>query len=289
MVINKLYLLFTTQRLNKVPLYILNYIFNRNSKIFNEIDRDLQLIIHLVKLGAKIKNKFSSTFYTIELEEWKFYLRKSSSDIQVFDQIFVRMEYKEALEIILNNLECNSKPIIVDAGANIGCSAIYLRTLNGFEKSNLISLEPFPETTQLLKKNLSINLPSYKIISAALWSKDCSISFDMNFRDGKEWSIRTVETPEGQIKAISIKSLLKKFALKEIDIFKIDIEGSEYEVFLNSSENVKCLKNIRSVIMEIHDDAGDREKLTNIFRASGFKIIELGELTLFLNQKFVTK
>lgn len=283
----KLRLLFNIHLLSKVMRYILCYTFYRNSSPFKEIDRDVHLLINFIKLGAKVRNKFLSKTYTIELEGWKFSLRKSSSDIQVFDQIFVRKEYKDALEHVLNKLALNSKPTIIDVGANIGCSAVYLGTFKGFEKSTLIALEPFPETTHFLKKNLSINFLSYKIFSAALWSKESSISFDRTYRDGKEWSIRTVENPDGKIKSVSIKSLFKKFELKEIDILKIDIEGSEYEVFLKSSKNIEFLKNIRSIIMEIHDDAGDRKKLYNVFNKQKFEIIELGELTLFLNKNFL--
>lgn len=283
----KLHLLLNIHLLSKVMLYILCYICYRNSSTFKEIDRDAHLIINFIKLGAKVKNKFFSKTYILELEGWKFSLRKSSSDIQVFDQIFVRKEYKDALEYILNKLELNSKPTIIDAGANIGCSAVYLGTFKGFEKSTLIALEPFPETTHFLKKNLSINFLSYKVFSAALWSKESSISFDRNYRDGKEWSIRTIENHEGQVKSVSIQSLIKKFALKEIDIFKIDIEGSEFEVFLNSNENVNALEQIKSIVMEIHDDAGSRIELYEKLKACRFDIIEMGELTLFINKNFL--
>jgi FkbM family methyltransferase len=179
--------------------------------------------------------------------------------------------------------------VIVDAGANNGCSAIYLSRFEGLENSRLIALEPFPETTQLLKKNLTSNLSSFEVVPAALWSNDTSIRFDMNFRDGKEWSIRTIEDPSGPVKAISVQYLFDHFNLQEIDILKIDIEGSEFEVFLNSIENVNCLKKIRAVIMEIHDEAGNRQDIYQLLIENEFEIKKLGELTLFLNKKFMKK
>jgi FkbM family methyltransferase len=285
----KLYLLCFIHRWHYAFLYIFHYFLNRNSEVFKKLDIDIQLAKKIDPFIVKINAKFFSSYFNIYFSGRIIYLRKSSSDLQVFDQIFLREEYKEPLEIILRELKLNHEPVIVDAGANNGCSAIYLSRFEGLENSRLIALEPFPETTQLLKKNLTSNLSSFEVVPAALWSNDTSIRFDMNFRDGKEWSIRTIEDPSGPVKAISVQYLFDHFNLQEIDILKIDIEGSEFEVFLNSIENVNCLKKIRAVIMEIHDEAGNRQDIYQLLIENEFEIKKLGELTLFLNKKFMKK
>ncbi|TNF49272.1 MAG: FkbM family methyltransferase [Bacteroidetes bacterium] len=282
----KIKALFVSTLFVDILKYIRGYAFAKNSIQFKTLDDYLYKLLELEKHGVRY-SRYSRKCFSAKIELTSTLLRKSSSDLQVFDQIFLREEYKEALKIILQKLQINSGPVIIDAGANIGCSAIYLSRFEGLENSKVIALEPFPETAKLLKKNLSANLSTFEVAPMALWSKETSIRFDMNFRDGKEWSVRTVEDPNGQVKAVSIPKLMEQLDLKQIDIFKIDIEGSEFEVFLNSRENVKCLINIRSVIMEIHDDAGERTKLYPVFTESGFEIIELGELTLFLNKSFL--
>jgi FkbM family methyltransferase len=281
----KIKALFVSMVFVDILKYMGLYVFAKHSTQFKKLDDDLYKFLELENHEAQFR-WFSIVSYLATFSNNSILLRKSSSDLQVFEQIFLREEYKEATEIILGKLLLSSEPVIIDAGANIGCSAVYLSGYVGLENSRVIAMEPFPGTFQLLKKNLSANLSTFEVMQAALWSKETSIRFDMNFRDGKEWSVRTIEDPNGPVKAISIPELMQKFVPETIDIFKIDIEGSEYEVFLNSKENLQSLTKIRSMIIEIHDDAGDRQSLYSVFEPD-FVIHESGELTLFLNKHFL--
>lgn len=266
--------------------YIILYIFNRNSSRFKLLDQAFKLLDSLMLTGFHLKSKLWSTQYSLTQQNLTFSLRKSSSDLQVFEQVLFREEYKDAMALIHKKIKLNHHPVIVDAGANIGCSGIYISHFPKFEMSRLVAIEPFPNTYNLMVKNLNRNLKQFNSCQAALWSKNATLNFDLGFRDGKAWSVRTVEDSNGNVQAITLKQLMVKFNIQTIDVLKIDIEGSEFDVFLHSHENIESLKMVSSVIMEIHDDAGDRNKLYEIFNENGFEIIDLGELTLFMNNRF---
>ena len=68
------------------------------------------------------------------------------------------------------------------------------------------------------------------------------------------WSyvIHEVSEPSDQsFQAISIAGLMKKYDLEHIDILKMDIEGSEKEIF--SDDYKSWLSKVRVLIVEFHD------------------------------------
>jgi FkbM family methyltransferase len=236
------------------------------------------------QLGYHISGSAFSRIIAVKNENSLLYLRRRTSDLQVAEQIFIREEYKASMELIRACLNLDEKPNIIDAGANIGCSALYFSAQ--FPMAQIAVLEPFSDNFKLLKRNLEENKVNFNAYQAALWSGNAFLDFDMGFRDGQEWSVRTVVQPAGKVKSIGLNDLFQDLKNEHIDILKVDIEGSEFEVFLNSSSNLSCLKKVRSMVMEIHDDAGDRQSLYSVFEAD-FETHELGELTLFLNKHFL--
>lgn len=57
-------------------------------------------------------------------------------------------------------------------------------------------------------------------------------------------------------------------AEREIDLVKIDIEGSEYDLFADSS----WLSRVRRLVMEAHDGFGNPEDLVSTLTRSGFAV-----------------
>lgn len=258
-------------------------LFNKNSESYKKLNSLIYLSNIFRKKQYNLQSNFLSNTFLIKRESLELKIRKNSSDLEVAKQIFLEHEYEKPSKKIKDLINISNSPVILDAGANIGCSALYFASF--FTNSKVIALEPFPETFSILKNNLIVNNPEILSLKAALWSRKSSIDF--TFRDGKEWSIKTLETPKGKKKAIGLMDIEKTFKIKEIDILKVDIEGSEFEVFLNSETNCSMLSNIKSIVMEIHDDAGSRIELYEKLKAFRFDIIEMGELTLFLNKNFL--
>lgn len=74
----------------------------------------------------------------------------------------------------------------------------------------------------------------------------------------------------------SIKKILDDNNVSSIDFLKIDIEGSEFDLFMESG----FLDLTKYIAMEVHPEFGDPNSLAKILRKSGFK-------TKMVNERFV--
>jgi FkbM family methyltransferase len=166
--------------------------------------------------------------------------RKNTSDLRVARQIFVDNDYNLPFSIK------NSK-IIIDAGANNGYSTLWFSNLAS--KAKVFAIEPESSNFNLLKKNTKYN-SNIIPIKAGLWSsKEYLKIYDPGF--GK-WGIEVKKATKNNydLLGISINDLIKEYNLKKIDVLKIDIEGSELEVFSN---NLSWLSKVDVIIIELHD------------------------------------
>lgn len=169
--------------------------------------------------------------------------RLNSSDLPVLFSIFQSKEYE--IDLV--------KPprVIVDAGANVGYSAIYFA--QRYPQANIYAVEPEPANFRLLQKNTS----SYRNIipiEAALWNSNGPVQlFD---RGTGSWGFAVLdrlplpETSRSEVNGITMESLMTKHSISYIDILKIDIEGSEKEVFENSHA---WLARVGNIMAELHE------------------------------------
>jgi FkbM family methyltransferase len=148
--------------------------------------------------------------------------------------------------------------VVVDAGANVGFFSLYGKC-RGSKK--IYSIDPDPSAFYYLKKNLE-KFPEFTIINKAVTATDdgCNISI----RPGG--SVGTSEIPDstdifsGFVPSISINSILK--IEKEINLLKLDIEGSEFKVIENL--NKEHFNNINQLFIEFHANSKPiSEKLKN--------------------------
>jgi hypothetical protein len=76
---------------------------------------------------------------------------------------------------------------------------------------------------------------------------------------------------EGRIvTVISMKSILDRFRLSEVDLVKIDIEGSEQALLTGPPE---WLYRTKAIIAEFHPGAVDYSALTRLLEELGFKYV----------------
>jgi FkbM family methyltransferase len=167
-------------------------------------------------------------------------LRKGTSDVPTFFQVFLNNEYD------INFID-NPK-VIIDGGANIGLFTVFIK--NKFPDSKVISIEPDKENFEILKKNVS----GYENIfceNRGLWKTETNLKVYDKLDRGK-WGMMVEETSEeGDVKALSINSIMDKHSINKIDILKLDIETSEKNLFSGDYQN--WLSKTRMVIIELHD------------------------------------
>ena len=71
--------------------------------------------------------------------------------------------------------------------------------------------------------------------------------------------------------------------IKEIDLMKIDVEGSEYDIFKSSEE---VLKNIKSIHIEMNESFGECNLIKELLKKHNFYYLETSRKS---NQIWVNK
>lgn len=189
----------------------------------------------LEKYLKKIKNK---EIYEIKGKKYKFFLRKNTSDYEVLKDIFAERTYDI-------NYRMTPK-IILDCGANIGLSSLFFNMR--FPEAKIISIEPEDSNYRLLCENTK-DIKNIIPIKAGLWNRKCNLEVKDIGLDKFGFVVEETTDSSG-VKAESIDSLMENYEIEFIDILKIDIEGSEKEVF---EKNNEWLKKVGVLIIELHD------------------------------------
>lgn len=249
------------------------------------LERNILLFRILPKYETKYYKKKNE--YIVQIENTKYILRKNTSDILVFNQIIIENEY----EPIKKHLEAKKiiPKYIIDCGANIGISTLYMK--NNFPNAKLIAIEPFLPNFNQLKKNCESNqLTDVYLLKTGVWGIDMRLTFNKNFRDNREWSVQLTEKDDhkvkGEIEAHTIGYYMQQFRFPYIDILKMDIEGGEVSVFLQDRKIANWLAKTNIIAIEIHDEYHCREDIENILIQNNFELSHHHELTICINKKW---
>lgn len=205
-------------------------------------------------------------------------LRCGSTDWQVFRQVFVEREYDPL---------CSRIPdpeVIIDLGANVGYSTVYF--LERYPNVKCICLEPDPRNFHLLLKNTARYGGRVRLIEAAVWRDDKNVCLIDRHFVGNEWGIRVVENGMEKarvVRGISMNTVLSMLPEnRAVDILKIDIEGSEDELFEGMKDD--WLSRIRSICIELHTETAKR-RFHSIFDDERWDIFLSGELTVAVRRQ----
>ncbi len=161
-------------------------------------------------------------------------------------EIFVDEIYKQELP---------AKPYIIDCGANIGLSVIYMKRL--FPDGEIIAFEPDEQNFKLLENNIrSFGYTDIVLKKEAVWVENTTMSF--SGRGSTESKLISNSLDQTfPVKAVR----LKDFINKKIDFLKIDIEGAEYNVLLDISENLHFVQNL---FLEYHGNFKENYQLNEL-------------------------
>lgn len=170
-------------------------------------------------------------------------LRKGTSDALTFHKVFGFKEYA------IKQLEGNPKWII-DGGSNIGLFSIFMKNL--YPDASIIAIEPDSDNYNLMLENFKA-YDGITALKAGLWNKTSLLKAYDKYNLGK-WGIvveETADPKEANVEGISIGDIVTKYEIDKIDILKIDIEGSEKQLFADNYE--EWLPKVKMIIIEFHD------------------------------------
>lgn len=216
----------------------------------------------------------SIQIYNTKNCKYPVHVRGKTSDKKSFEQIFISEEYN----IDFENHQ-TKKINIIDAGANCGHAALYFKSK--FPKSKIICIEPEETNIEMIKINTK-KIKEIIIIKKGLWYKKTNLII---INKKEKWSFIVKEYKKGDIGAISISDIIKRYRLKSVEILKIDIEGSEKKIFENLNEKITRI--VKWIIVEPHDRYVPNTKKTilNYAIINKFKIIYKGENIILKNNQ----
>jgi FkbM family methyltransferase len=112
-------------------------------------------------------------------------------------------------------------------------------------------MEPEISNFEILKKNC-MPYKNIQPIQGALWNKNCALIIEDTRVPKWAFTVKEVrDATADTIKGITIEEILKQSGFDHIDILKIDIEGSEKELFSHFFES--WLEKVQVLIIELHD------------------------------------
>ncbi|WP_304117327.1 FkbM family methyltransferase [Mycolicibacterium bacteremicum] len=178
-------------------------------------------------------------------------VRPADSDPFVLAQIFTEREYDahpfwmERLNAVAAGIvEAGKVPLIIDAGANVGYSALYLA--QHFPDAVILAVEPDPGCVHLIELNCGTE-PRIKLIHAAVWSHGDGVNLSTDDREGS-WANRV--SGNGTTPSVTLEQLIGEIPDVEPFILKLDIEGAESEVCRASPQAVSVFP---CIMIEPHD------------------------------------
>ena len=199
-----------------------------------------------------------------------------SSDDFVFDQIFVQHEYGALCDRVAD------AAFIMDLGANVGYASALLASR--YPSAHVVCVEPEPGNFQQCKKNLAPYADRIEPLQGAVWARCSRLDLAKGEGcDGKEWATQVTESGDplrAQVEAWDMPALLQRANRSSVDILKIDIEGSEAEVF--GADTDRWLPHVRNICIELHGDRC-REVFFNALRGYEYELLNSGEFTICLN------
>ncbi len=205
------------------------------------------------------------------------FFRPHTSDVHTFREIFLREEYALAASVISN------PKTIIDAGANIGFTTLFFT--KRYPNARIISLEPDKANFEYLKKN-TIGYSHITPLQAALWNKKGAIEIKDKGYGVRGFMAEEISTRASitSMPATTMLDLLQEYTITRIDILKMDIEGSEREVFSIDTEH--WLPITKCIIIELHDRMKDGCSMA-VFKALSqfnFECTIKGENLVFINK-----
>jgi FkbM family methyltransferase len=211
-------------------------------------------------------------------EEISVQLRTGTSDMAVYNQVFVGREYE------FPHLPEEAKTII-DLGANIGLTSIFFALK--YRDANILSVEPDNDNFMRLIANVGHFGDRVKPLKGAAWSRDGNLRLvkqGANEASLDSWGVRVspeIDDKSFDVQCFSIPTLIGRIDGDSIDILKIDIEGSEKEIFTHSPE--KWIGKIKMIVVETHDrfQPGCEQAVREAVKDKFLELERSGELLIF--------
>lgn len=186
------------------------------------------------------------------------YLRPGTTDVGTLAETFNGAVYGLSL----------SPPVrtIVDLGANIGMASVFFALR--YPDAVIHAFEPIPENFAVLRRNVEANrFASIRTFPYGWLDRSERLGLS-TYQAGDFWSfsvaVKRGETAR-EAECRRACEVWDEMGWGEVDLMKIDIEGSEFRVFEDLRPRIGS---IRAIVGELHGDAGDPGQIIRMLEST---------------------
>ena len=166
-------------------------------------------------------------------------VRPGTSDMAMFEQF----ELHPYLPITRSAGPIN----VLDLGANIGLSVLYWK--HHCPLARVIAVEPDASNFAVLRSNTE-GLKDVHLVQAGIWYRPGRLDVRREGVGNAGFSTNE-QLSNGEVEATTIPELLARFQWDRVDILKVDIEGSELELF--GKGDLSWIDRVGIIAIELHD------------------------------------
>lgn len=190
-------------------------------------------------------------------------LRFRINDMAAFVEVFLLGDYEIPGSVL------DDATSIIDVGANCGAATVWFA--GRAPHARITAVEPGPAARELLEWNVAANgLGERVVVMAAALGSERSRGRFVQAQMSIQSHVSLDAGADGEdVEVMRVDDVLTESGMERVDILKIDCEGGEYDILLNSSEG--WLSRVGSIAGEYHpSDAGEPEQIISKLEAAGF-------------------
>jgi FkbM family methyltransferase len=223
------------------------------------------------------------------IQSFRFYVRtrrlhRKLTDLYMITSCIVSEQYTSE-----PGFQLGAEDVVIDIGAHIGSFSVYAG--RRAPRGRVFSFEPDDWSHRQLVKNLAINeVANVKTFRGGVGGKSGTRNLYAAKLNSAENNFYWGGAQADSVDCVTLADIFAEHKLERCDFMKIDCEGAEYEILLNTPMEV--LRKIRRISVECHvgryfglaDESARPEVLIEFLRRAGFtvKVLKENELHTFL-------
>ena len=222
------------------------------------------------RVGGWLDRRRPSPLHESTIDGLRFTYGNRAEFKRIYADIFQHDEYAFS--------PATDAPRILDCGAHIGLSVLYLK--QRFPRARIVAFEPNPDAFALLERNVAQNgLTDVELVNAALAPAAGTIPFEIHRRGvrGRTWGGSGAPNPWigwGNYLQVTVPAArLSSWLAEPVDLLKMDIEGMEAVVLAEAESRLGAT---RQIILEYHGSRmnpdNDLDRLLGILDRAGFAV-----------------
>jgi len=187
-------------------------------------------------------------FKKINIKGYEFWVR-GDNPLSKLTDVYVILESVVEKKYFQNSLDFSEDATVIDIGGHIGAFTIY--AARKAKRGRVYAFEPFLKNYAILERNVLLhNASNASLFNLAVaGSNQERILYIDDLNDGGHGLVKKTKKAIA-VKCLTLTDILIENKISKCNFLKIDCEGAEYEILLNTP--VEILKKIDQIVLEYH-------------------------------------